>query len=157
MNAAKSGGLLKVGDLATKVGVGVQTLHYYERLGLVPEAGRSAANYRFYSIEALRRVRFIKKAQAVGFTLVEVKEILGLQKSGGLRCHRVTEIGERRLCEIDAQLASLKAFRQSLATALPKWKKATARRKACAGEFCDLIERLPDGGAFKWLRKMPRN
>ena len=55
----------------------------------------------------------------------------------------MAEIGEKRLREIDGQLASLKAFRESLASALPKWAHDSASRKTCAGEFCDLIEGLP--------------
>jgi DNA-binding transcriptional MerR regulator len=65
---------LKVGMAAKAGGVGVQTLHYYERLGLLPKPRRSTANYRLYSREAIRRVRFIKKAQAIGLTLEETKQ-----------------------------------------------------------------------------------
>ncbi len=65
---------LKVGAVAKAAGVGVQTLHYYERLGLLPKPNRSAANYRLYGPEAIRRVRFIKKAQALGLTLEETKQ-----------------------------------------------------------------------------------
>jgi DNA-binding transcriptional MerR regulator len=72
---------LKVGAVAKAAGVGVQTLHYYERLGLLPKPERSAGNYRLYSSEAVRRVRFIKKAQAVGLTLEETKQILDLEGS----------------------------------------------------------------------------
>jgi len=60
---------LKAGAVAKAAGVGVQTLHYYERLGLLQKPNRSAANYRLYAPEAVRRVRFIKKAQALGLTL----------------------------------------------------------------------------------------
>ncbi|HEX4644052.1 MAG TPA: heavy metal-responsive transcriptional regulator [Verrucomicrobiae bacterium] len=148
---------LRAGELARQTGVGVQTLHYYERIGLLPKPDRSLANYRLYPPAALRRVRFIKKAQAAGFTLDQIREILELQKSRAVRCHRVIEIGKKRLREIDAQLDALKAFRESLATALPAWEKDTARRKTCAGEFCDLIERLPVSAASQLLRKKPRS
>lgn len=134
---------MKVGELAAQVGVGVQTLHYYERLGLLPKPERSSANYRLYSPAALRRVRFIKKAQAVGFTLEEIRQILAFQKPGAARCRGVAELGEKRLRELDTQLEMLQAFRRALADSLPKWKKLTASRRYCAGEFCDLIEGLP--------------
>ncbi len=143
MNANESKGLLKVGDIASQAGVGVQTLHYYERLGLLPKAERSGANHRVYSPEALRRVQFIKKAQAVGFTLEEIKEIFQCRQRGAERCRHVAELGEKRLHELDAELQMLQAFRKSLAFALPKWKKENSSRRKCAGEFCDLIERLP--------------
>ena len=139
----KTNGTLKVGDLATQVGVGVQTLHYYERLGLLPKAERSPSNHRVYSTEALRLVQFIKKAQAVGFALEEIKEIFEFQQQGAVRCRGVIELGEKRLRALDAQLEVLQAFRDSLASVLPKWRKETSSRRKCAGEFCDLIERLP--------------
>ncbi|MBA3351598.1 MAG: MerR family transcriptional regulator [Blastocatellia bacterium] len=60
----------------------MQTLHYYERVGLLQKPKRSAANYRLYSPEAVRRVQFIKKAQAVGLTLGETKQILDLKDRG---------------------------------------------------------------------------
>lgn len=135
--------LMKAGDLAKLAGVGVQTLHYYERLGLLPKPKRSPANYRVYSTESLRRVQFIKKAQAVGFTLEEVRTILSSQQAGAVRCHRVTELAEERLLALDKQLATLQAFRNSLSEALPKWKRDALPRQECAGEFCDLIEMLP--------------
>ena len=147
LNTAKSNKLLKAGELAAQAGVGVQTLHYYERLGLLPKPARSPANYRLYSPEALRRVQFIKKAQAVGFTLEEIKQIFTFQRPGAVRCRGVAELGEKRLRELDARLEMLQAFRHSLAAALPKWKTQTASRHNCFGEFCDLIEGLPPKAA----------
>src|SRR5438132_5623211 len=95
---------LRIGAVAEAAGVGVQTLHYYERLGLLPKPERSAANYRLYSPEAIRRVRFIKKAQAVGLTLEETKQILDLKDHGRGPCHRVVELGRKHLREIEARL-----------------------------------------------------
>ncbi len=134
---------LKVGELAARAGVGVQTLHYYERLGLLPEPDRSASNYRLYRTEALRRVQFIKKAQAVGFTLEEVKEILELRELGRDPCRCVADVGMKHLRELDERIAALQKFRQALAAVVPKWEKETLHQRKCAGEFCDLIESLP--------------
>ncbi|MBI1178337.1 MerR family DNA-binding protein [bacterium] len=135
--------LLRIGALARRAGVGVQTLHYYERLGLLPKPARSEANYRLYAPEALRRVQFIKKAQALGFTLEEIKEILGLRARGGAACRCVADVGRKHLRELDERIVALQEFRSSLAAIVPKWEKETSRQRRCAGEFCDLIERLP--------------
>lgn len=132
-----------IGALARKAGVGVTAVRFYERAGLLPTPARSAANYRLYPPEALRRVQFIKKAQALGFTLEEIKEILDLHDHGRAPCRRVTDFGKKHLQEIDARIAVLRAFREALADFLPKWEKKTAHARRCAGEFCDLIERLP--------------
>jgi DNA-binding transcriptional MerR regulator len=134
---------LRVGSIAKKAGVGVQTLHYYERIGLLPKPIRSEANYRLYSPDALRRVRFIKKAQALGFTLEEVRQILDMKSHGRAPCHKVTELGERHLRDIDARLAKLRRYRRAVAESLNSWRGKTAHRRNCAGEFCDLIEHLP--------------
>src|SRR5712692_10533201 len=137
--------LLKVGELAERAGVGVQTLHYYERLALLPKPDRSASNYRLYPADALRRVQFIKKAQALGFTLEEIKEILGLRGQGRAPCRCVADVGKKHLQEIDARIEALQEFRRALVAVVPKWEKESSRQRKCAGEFCDLIERLPDG------------
>lgn len=152
--------VLKVGELAARAGVGVQTLHYYERVGLLSKPSRSPSNYRLYPPEALRRVQFIKKAQALGFTLEEIKEVLDLHDRGRAPCRRVTDLGKKHLQEIDSRIAVLRAFRKSLAEFLPKWEKETSRARQCAGEFCDLIERLPENRpdphrSQKKLKKKP--
>lgn len=134
---------LKVGTVAKEAGVGVQTLHYYERLGLLPKPRRSAANYRLYSPETVRRVGFIKKAQAVGLTLEETKQILDLKDHGRAPCHQVVELGKKHLQEIDARLAQLRTFHRLLARSVSEWGKDDRPGRVCAGEFCDLIERLP--------------
>ena len=134
---------LKVGAVAKAAGVGVQTLHYYERLGLLPKSQRSAANYRLYSPETIRRVQFIKKAQAVGLTLEETKEILDLKDHGRAPCHRVVELGQKHLQEIETRLRHLRAFHRLLSRSVSKWGKDDRPGRVCAGEFCDLIERLP--------------
>jgi DNA-binding transcriptional MerR regulator len=137
--------LLKVGAVAKAAGVGVQTLHYYERLGLLPKPQRSTANYRLYSSDAIRRVQFIKKAQAIGMTLEETKQILDLKDHGREPCRQVAELGEKHLREINARLAQLRAYRCALAKSVRAWRMENLSERHCAGEFCDLIERLPIG------------
>jgi DNA-binding transcriptional MerR regulator len=134
---------MKIGAVAKAAGVGVQTLHYYERLGLLSKPQRSMANYRLYSPDAVRRVIFIKKAQAIGFSLSEIKEILELKRHGRAPCRKVAELGDRHLRDIDARLAQLRRYRRAVARSLDSWREKTAHRRNCAGEFCDLIERLP--------------
>jgi DNA-binding transcriptional MerR regulator len=134
---------LKVGAVAKATGVGVQTLHYYERLGLLPKPQRSAANYRLYSSDAIRRVKFIRKAKAIGLTLEETKQILHLKEHGRAPCAKVAELGGRHLREIDMRLVELRKYRRALADALGDWQKENTTERECAGEFCDLIERLP--------------
>ena len=134
---------LTVGTVAEACGVGVQTLHYYERLGLLEKPQRSATNYRLYSSEAVRRVQFIKKAQSLGLSLEEIRQILDLKKHRRAPCCKVVELGEKHFREIDTRLAQLRAYRRALGRALGEWRKENTTERKCAGEFCDLIERLP--------------
>jgi DNA-binding transcriptional MerR regulator len=143
VTARRNESVLRVGSVARAARVGVQTLHYYERVGLLPKSERSPANYRLYSPDIVRRVQFIKKAQAVGLTLDEIKLILDLKAHGRPPCRKVAELGEKHFAEIDARLAQLRAYRRALARALGDWRKENATERKCAGEFCDLIERLP--------------
>ncbi|MCX7865618.1 MAG: heavy metal-responsive transcriptional regulator [Limisphaera sp.] len=134
---------LKVGQLAAEAGVGVQTLHYYERLGLLPKPERSAANYRRYPPGLLGQVRFIKKAQALGFALEEIKESLTLRRGGRAPCRSVVEIARRHLAGLEMQLAALEEFRGGLQAFVSQWEEETSRPRKRARAFCDLIERLP--------------
>jgi len=144
---------LKIGEVARRAGVRVQTLHFYERTGLLPKPRRSSTDYRLYSRDAIDRVAFIKKAQQLGLTLEEIKDILGLKDHGVPPCRRVAELGERRLLALDAEIAKLRKFRSTLAAALPKWQKETVEERACAGQFCDLNEGLPVCPSLRGARK----
>ena len=107
---------LKIGQVAAEAGVGVQTLHYYERLGMLPKPDRSAANYRLYSPEAVRRVRFIKKAQALGLTLEETKEILDLKDHGREPCRKWPSLA-KNICRKSMRISCVaqeKPFRAAL-------------------------------------------
>jgi len=88
-------------------------------------------------------VQFIKKAQAIGLTLEETKQILDLKECGRTLCGKVAELGERHLQEIDMRLGELRKYRRALADALNDWREEDTAERQCAGEFCDLIERLP--------------
>src|SRR6266498_1490839 len=90
-----------VSELARAANVGVSTLRFYERARLLPKPARSAANYRLYSEDAVGRIRFIRRAQELGFTLDEIKDILNLRVSGERSCAEVRELAEAKIAEID--------------------------------------------------------
>ena len=140
--------LKKAGEVASSVGIGVQTLHYYERIGLLPKPQRSAANYRLYAPEVVRRVQFIRKAQLLGFKLAEIKQILELKSHGHPPCHRVVELGEKHLKAVDTRLANLKDYRGAVAKSLSTWREQDSPKRRCAGDFCDLIEQFPDPAIY---------
>jgi len=126
------------GEAAKAIGVGIQTLHFYEQQGLIPPPPRSEGGYRIYTPEVVERVRFIRKAQALGFSLEEVKEIFGLVRKGSSPCGRVQTKLAEKLQEVDRRLEELRGFRAELAS-LVNQAAELSRHEAEAG-VCSIVE-----------------
>lgn len=105
---------LTVGQVAKHTGVSVETIRFYERRGLIPAPARSPAGYRQYPPDTPRRVRFIQRAKAVGFTLNDIGELLELRTRPGVTCADIRARAEVKLDEIDAKLAELNQMRRAL-------------------------------------------
>jgi MerR family mercuric resistance operon transcriptional regulator len=105
---------LTTGTLAKQGGVNLESIRYYERRGLLPKPPRTGSGYRMYTDDALRRVRFIKRAQAIGFTLREIRELLGLRVKAGSTCDDVRRKAEAKVVEIDEKRRHLAAMKKTL-------------------------------------------
>jgi MerR family mercuric resistance operon transcriptional regulator len=103
-----------IGELARQANVHVETLRYYERRGLIPRPLRTVANYRVYSSENLRRVKFIKQAQGLGFSLKEIKKLLALRATPRARCADVRRYAAHKIEDIDGKIRSLARMRKTL-------------------------------------------
>jgi DNA-binding transcriptional MerR regulator len=130
---------LLIGQLAKLAGVKSDTVRFYERSRLLPRPARSAAGYRVYDDAAVERLRFVKKAQKLGFTLDEILRILNLRGRGKATCSCVIAMAEATLSETEGKLKELQTFRDNLESNLMRWRKVSGRGKAVA-EFCALIE-----------------
>ncbi len=106
---------LLAGAVAKSLEIGIQTLHFYEREGLIPEPPRSESGYRLYTPEIVDRVRFIRKAQALGLPLHEIKQVLELAARGSSPCGRVQASLAEKLADVDRRLRELQSFRDELA------------------------------------------
>ena len=104
---------MRIGEIADTVGCNIQTLRYYERRGLLAP-GRSPSGYRDYSSDAVRIIRFIKRAQNLGFTLDEVEELLKLRNRGGKRRGEVRAVAEAKMRDIETKLVRLQAMHRAL-------------------------------------------
>lgn len=129
-----------IGQLARAAGVKADTIRFYEKQGLLPKPIRAANEYRVYDAAALSRLRFIKQAQALGFTLDEIRRILSLRGQGKETCRCVVSIAEATLSDTEEKLRELQQFHDRLKRAVSEWKSSEARRRNCRAEFCDLIE-----------------
>ena len=105
-----------IGRTAQAAGVNTQTLRYYERRGLIARARRGRSGYREYSRDAVDVVRFIKRAQELGFSLDEIEELIKLRGVPRRERHRVRAIAERKVSDIDRKIAQLQAMRDALVT-----------------------------------------
>jgi DNA-binding transcriptional MerR regulator len=105
---------LSIGKLARAAGVNRETLRYYERLGLLPPDERTAAGYRLYGSRGAERLRFIKRAQGFGFSLEEIRELLSLRPQSAKSCDRVMAMLDRKLSELETELAEMRRFHREL-------------------------------------------
>jgi len=105
---------LRIGELASELGLNPKTIRYYEEIGLLPAPQRSAAGYRLYGAADRERLRFIAKAKAIGLSLEEISEILQLRDGGADPCSHVRDLLDRRLAAVDEHLRVLSELRHEL-------------------------------------------
>ena len=129
-------GLLLIGEVAHRAKVRTDTLRYYERLGLLEPETRSPAGYRLYAPEAVDRLSFIKKAQAMGLTLHEIGGVISSALGGSPPCDHVRSTIRSRLDEVDERIADLSALRETLVCALQRPRDVPL----ADGCLCGIIE-----------------
>jgi len=105
---------MRIGEAAEQAGVNIQTLRYYERRGLLPRPPRRESGYRDFSTETVRVVRFIKRAQELGFSLDEIEDLLRLRRDRVTNRRRVRALAGKRLDQVDAKIAQLQRMRNAL-------------------------------------------
>ncbi|MGH2766261.1 MAG: heavy metal-responsive transcriptional regulator [Actinomycetota bacterium] len=129
---------MRIGELGTRVGVPPKTIRYYEEIGIMPEPDRTPTGYRDYRDEAAPRLRFIRTAQDVGFSLGEIREILALRDRGAAPCLHVTELIERHAREMDERIQTLQQMRTDLERLAERAREARPRERQTP--YCHIIE-----------------
>lgn len=124
--------MVKIGDLASKSGLSRDTIRFYEREALLPEPHRTRAGYRLYSPEILDRLSFIKQAQALGFSLTEIREVLDGYHDV-TECHHVAALLRQKITEMDQHLRDIQALRTILSSHLMACEHALENGSAHAG------------------------
>jgi Hg(II)-responsive transcriptional regulator len=133
---------LTTAKLAKKGGVNVETVRYYERHGLLPKVPRTASGYRQFSEDHAIRLRFIRRAQELGFTLKEIKELLAMRVKPGSSCADVRRKAETKIADVDNKIRHLQAIRSAL---IQMTASCTGRGPATA---CSILEALNGQGRF---------
>lgn len=106
--------LFTIGELACRAGVNIQTVHYYERLKLFLPLGRKESGYRLYNEESLKKLRFIRRAKEIGFTLEEIKGLLDLNLESSAACGRVKERATSKLKDVKEKIKALESVMKIL-------------------------------------------
>jgi DNA-binding transcriptional MerR regulator len=124
-----------IGVLAREAGVSAPTVRYYEEVGLLPPSSRTSGGYRRYTDAAVHELRFIRKAQGLGFSLDEIRVILKLSRAGEAQCAEVLTLARRHLKAVDDRIAHLQQFRAHLAGELAKWD---GQQSPTCGGLCQM-------------------
>jgi DNA-binding transcriptional MerR regulator len=131
---------LRASELARLCGVSTDTLRHYERVGVLPRAPRSRSGYRDYPPAAEARVRMVRRALSLGFSLAELARILRVRERGGIPCAEVRRLASGKLEELEQRLSDLSALRDDLRGLLAEWD--TRLKTTPAGMRAGLLEVL---------------
>lgn len=130
----------RIGELAARSGLTRDALRYYERLGLLPLPQRTPGGYRVYTAATLDRVRFIRQAQTLGLSLLEIRTLVSYADRGGLkRCRRVHDLLQRKIGELDTRLVEIQEFRRTLRRSFEECERTLAAQDR---EECPVLEHL---------------
>ena len=139
-------GAMTVGNVAKRAEINIDTVRYYERQGLLPKPPRTPSGYRTFDEATVQRLRFIRNAQALGFTLKEIKQLFSLRITVGSTCSDLRDYAESKVADIERKIESLQAMKQALQELV----------SACSVNGpvseCSVFESLNTDGK-DWLRK----
>lgn len=105
---------MQIGELARVTSTKVETIRFYEKIGLLPAPARTTGNYRYYGTPHLARLSFVRRARDLGFTLDQVRELLALSDDRDRSCGAVDAVARAHLAQIDQKIADLRALRREL-------------------------------------------
>ena len=131
---------LLIGAVAEACGVSVDTIRHYERKGVIRGVVRDTSGYRRYAPEVIDRVRIVRKALAIGFTLDELAKIFKQRASGEAPCRNVHRLAVRKLDELDQRIEEMITLRRALARSVSAWEKKLEQTKE--GEPAHLLDEL---------------
>ncbi|AGH48442.1 MULTISPECIES: MerR family transcriptional regulator [Sphingomonas] len=127
--------MLTIGELGRATETGVETIRYYERIGLLPRPSRTGGNYRAYGEADLGRLSFIRRARALGFPLDRVRALLSLSDDRGRDCATIDLLAREHLAEVERKIADLAALRRELAAMIDSCGGGTVAQ-------CRIVEAL---------------
>lgn len=128
---------MKIGELSRATGTNIETIRYYERIGLLPEPDRTAANYRSYGNPHRARLTFVRHSRDLGFTIEEIRSLLDLSDDPERDCSEADRIASRHLAQVEEKIAQLTLLRDELT-------RIVGRCRGGVAADCRVIEALGD-------------
>ena len=132
-------GRIAIGGLSKHTGTNIETIRYYERVGLLPAPTRSPGGYRLYGTAHLKRLNFIRRARTLGFSIGEIRTMLRLADERKRPCSEVRAVAVAHLADVKAKIADLRVMERVL-------KETVARCEAGSGSHCPMIDALYQAG-----------
>jgi DNA-binding transcriptional MerR regulator len=124
---------MKIGEVARRSGIGIETIRYYEREGLLLEPERRPSGYRQYDEPTVERLEYIRRAKALGFTLAEVRDLLELAFTAHAGCDHIRQRAEAKVADIEGKIRSLQQMKRSLGRIIRRCRVKNA------AEDCPLV------------------
>ena len=138
-----------IGQVARACGVGVETVRFYERQGLIARPARPKVGFRRYSSETVQRILFIQRSKALGFSLREIRTLLSLRVDSARSCDEVRKQAEAKIMDIEQRIGTLRGMRQSLDKLIADCRSHNSKGK------CPILEALEKGGQVPAAVKKP--
>ena len=126
---------MRIGELAKATETNVETVRYYEKIGILPKPARTSANYRSYGGDHLARLSFIRRARNLGFTLEALRELLTLSDDKEQSCEAIDAVSRAHLAQVDVKISDLRALRSELSRIIDSCQQGTIAD-------CKIIETL---------------
>lgn len=133
---------MQIGELAKKSEVPAKIIRYYEEIGLLPEAPRTEGGYRRYSLKTVDLLQFIRKAQNLGLTLSEIKELAEIRSSGNLPCEHLHALLQERISDLEERIREMTRLRDEMRKTLKNWNRQM--KNGDAAVICPHIETRTD-------------
>lgn len=131
----------RIGQVARETGLSIDTIRFYEKQGLLKHSGRTEGGFRVFGPDQIRSLKFIQKAQELGFSLAEIRELLILQADHVPACSHVKELLEGKLTAVERKIEELRSLEHSLRVALRKCKRGMTT-SARHDERCPVLEEI---------------
>jgi len=132
----------RIGHVAQETGLSIDTIRFYEKQGLLRRSPRSEGGFRLFAVHDVERLKFVRKAQQLGFSLNEIRELLMLQADHVPACSHVKELLDQKLATVQQKIAELQVLERSLMGALQKCRRELKTASPGHGECCPVIEEM---------------